>query len=65
MAVDTAKGVISHIQADFAGGRDSLNLPAITLKLQRRLTDNELHMQDLLADGGFSNGSNYAFLEQR
>ncbi len=65
MAVDTAKGVISHIQADFADSRDSQNLPAITLKLQRRLTDNELHMQDLLADGGFSNGSNYAFLEQR
>ena len=65
MAVDTAKGFISHIQADFADGRDSLNLPAITLKLQRRLTDNELHMQELLADGGFSNGSNYAFLEQR
>jgi hypothetical protein len=65
MAVDTSKGVISHIQADFADGRDSLNLPAITLKLQRRLTDNELHMQDLLADGGFSNGTNYAFLEQR
>ena len=65
MAVDTAKGVINHIQADFADGRDSLNLPAITLKLQRRLTDNELYMQDLLADGGFSNGSNYAFLEQR
>ena len=65
MAVDTAKGVISHVQADFADGRDSLNLPAITLKLQRRLTDNKLHMQDLLADGGFSNGSNYAFLEQR
>ena len=65
MAVDTAKGVVSHIQADLADGRDSLNLPAITLKLQRRLTDNELWMQDLLADGGFSNGSNYAFLEQR
>ena len=51
--------------ADFADGRDSLNLPTITLKLQRGLTDNKLHIQDLLADGGFSNGSNYAFLEQR
>ncbi len=65
MAVDTGKGVISHIQADFADSRDSRNLPAITLRLQRSLTDNELRMQDLLADGGFSNGSNYAFLEQR
>jgi transposase len=65
MAVDTAEGVISHVQADFADGRDSQYLPAITLKLQRRLMDNELRLQELLADGGYSNGSNYAFLEQR
>lgn len=65
MAVDTAEGVISHVQADFADSRDSQYLPAITLKLQRRLIDNELHLEELLADGGYSNGSNYAFLEQR
>lgn len=50
------------MQADLADGRD---LPAITLRLQRRLLDNELHLRELLADGGYSNGSNYAFLEQR
>ena len=65
LAVDTAKGVISVVQADYADGRDSQYLPAITLKLQRRLLDNELHLKELLADGGYSNGSNYAFLEQR
>ena len=65
MAVDTAQGVISHVQADFADGRDSQYLPAITLRLQRRLEDNELHLQELMADGGYCNGSNYAFLEQR
>lgn len=65
IAVDTAKGVISHVQADFADGRDSQYLPAITLRLQRRLLDNELRLQELLADSGYSNGSNYAFLEQR
>lgn len=65
MAVDTAEGVISHVQADFADGRDSQYLSAITLRLQRRLLDNELHLQELLADSGYSNGSNYAFLEQR
>jgi transposase len=65
LAVDTAKGVISHVQADFADGRDSQYLPAITLKLQRRLIDNEFRLQQLLADSGYSNGSNYAFLEQR
>lgn len=65
MAVDTAEGVISHIQADFADGRDSQYLPSITKQVQNRLKKNELVMTDLLADAGYSNGSNYNFLEQR
>ncbi|WP_229663664.1 transposase [Pedobacter quisquiliarum] len=65
MAVDTAEGVISHIQADFADGRDSQYLPNISLQVQNRLKKNELAMTDLLADAGYSNGSNYSFLEQR
>jgi hypothetical protein len=65
MAVDTAEGVISHIQADFADGRDSQYLPSISMQVQKRLKKNELAMTDLLADAGYSNGSNYNFLEQR
>ncbi len=65
MAVDTAEGVISHVQADFADGRDSQYLPEITRQLQNRLKENELRMNDLLADTGYSNGSNYSFLEQK
>ena len=65
MAVDTAEGVISHIQADFADGRDSQYLKDIGLKTQGRLGKNGLTMTDLLADAGYSNGSNYDFLEQR
>jgi transposase len=57
MAVDTAEGVISHVQADFADGRDSQYLPHISNQLQNRLNDNELRMTDLLADTGYSNGS--------
>ena len=34
LAVDTAEGIISHVQADFADGRDSQSLPDITLKPQ-------------------------------
>jgi transposase len=64
LAVDTAEGVISHVQADFADSRDSQCLPGITLKLQQRLEANELHLQEIIADTGYSNGSNYAFLEQ-
>ncbi len=65
MAVDTAEGVISHIQADFADGRDSQYLIDISLQVQDRLRKNEFVMTDLLADAGYSNGANYDFLEQR
>jgi len=65
MAVDTAEGVISHIQADFADGRDSQYLTDIGLRVQNRLRKNELIMTDFLADAGYSNGSNYDFLERR
>ncbi|WP_138477055.1 transposase [Dyadobacter bucti] len=65
MAVDTAQGVISHIQADFADGRDSQYLPAMTVQIQKRLKANELRMTELLADAGYSNGFNYEFLELR
>jgi hypothetical protein len=65
MAVDTAGGVISHIQADLADGRDSQYLTDISLQVQDRLRKNELILTDFLADAGYSNGSNYHFLEQR
>jgi hypothetical protein len=65
LAVDTAEGVISHVQADFADGRDSQSLPDITLKLQQRLAQNELRLDEILANTGYSNGGNYALLEQR
>ena len=63
LAVDTAKGVISHAQADFADQRDSRHLPRLLTGLQRRLQTNELRLRDLLADAGYANGPNYARLE--
>ncbi|MFD3003603.1 IS1182 family transposase [Pontibacter toksunensis] len=65
MAVDTARGVISHVQADFADGRDSQYLPPLVTRVQGRLRENGLLMQELLADTGYSNGSNYFMLEQQ
>jgi len=65
LAVDTATGVISHIQADLADSRDCLHLPALVPRLQARLRAQELTLQDFVADTGYSNGFNYAFLEQR
>jgi len=63
LAVDTAKGVISHVQADFADSRDSLHLPRLLTGLQQRLRANELPLRALLADAGYANGPNYALLE--
>jgi transposase len=65
VAVDTASGIISHIQADFADRRDSIHLPDLVSRLQSRLATNELTLRDFVADTGYSNGFNYAFLEQR
>ena len=66
-AVDTENQnyTISHIQADFANGRNSQYLPAMTVKVQNRLKANELHMADLLADAGYSNGYNHEFIKLR
>jgi transposase len=63
LAVDTATGVISHVQSDFADSRDSLHLPRLLAGLQRRLRSNELPLRHLLADAGYANGANYALLE--
>ncbi|GAB3634429.1 hypothetical protein GCM10027422_00190 [Hymenobacter arcticus] len=65
VAVDTASGIISHVQADFADRRDSTYVPELVPRLQTRLSANELLMRDFVADTGYSNGFNYAFLEQR
>ena len=65
LAVDTAKGIISHVQADLADSRDSRHLPGLVQRLQQRLRANELQLRDLVADTGYSNGFNYAFLEHQ
>ena len=63
VAVDTAHGVISHVQANLTDSRDSLHLPRLLAGLQRRFRANDLPLCDLLADAGYANGSNYALLE--
>ncbi|WP_324680456.1 hypothetical protein [Hymenobacter sp. GOD-10R] len=65
LAVDTAKGIISHVQADLADSRDSLHLPGLVQRLQQRLQANDLQLRDLVADTGYSNGFNYALLENQ
>ncbi|SMB99637.1 hypothetical protein SAMN00120144_3714 [Hymenobacter roseosalivarius DSM 11622] len=64
LAVDTAHGVISHVQADLADSRDSVHLPGLVTQLHQRLLAQGLPLQDLVADTNYSNGVNYALLEQ-
>jgi transposase len=65
LTVDTANHVISDIQAYQADGKDNQHLQDITLRTKRRLWQNSLLWEDLLADTGYSSGENYAFLEKQ
>jgi transposase len=64
MSVDTSHHVITHIRANYADHKDSLNLIDIARCTQRRLRKNLLKMDTLLADAGFSNGENYKYMEE-
>lgn len=64
MSVDTDHHVITHIRAIHADRKDSLNLIDIARHTQRKLRKNQLTMDTLLADTGFSNGENYKYLEE-
>lgn len=65
LAVDTAHGVISHVQADFADSRDSVHLPGLLAQMQERFRATGLYVHDVVADTGYSSGLNYALLEQQ
>ena len=64
LAVDMSSHVITHVQATHADRKDSLCLPAIVSQLQARLQRLRLTCTALLADAGYSSGSNYALLER-
>lgn len=64
MSVDTAHHVITHMRAIHADRKDSLNLIDLVRQTQLRLKKQELHLDTVLADTGFSNGENYKYLEE-
>lgn len=65
MAVDTAQGVISHVQADYADKKDSRYTMDIAVKTKRELKKNNFAVENILADTGYSSGVNYHELEQQ
>jgi transposase len=64
LSVDTGYHVITDIYAYHADKKDSQCLQDITNRLKKRLNKQGLLWQNLLADTGYSDGRNYAFLEQ-
>ena len=64
LSVDTAHHVITDIGAYHADKKDNQCLQDITRRLKKRLKKNGLLWHNLLADTGYSDGENYAFLER-
>ncbi len=64
LSVDTGHHVITDIGAYHADKKDNQYLQDITERLKNRLNQQGLLWQNLLADTGYSDGENYAFLEE-
>ena len=63
VAVDTAHHVITQIQSDFANKKDSQCLPSLLKNTIENLQENNLTIEELLADGGYSSGEALQALE--
>jgi len=65
IAVDTAHHVITHAQSFTADGKDCRDLITIAEQLQTRLQQQGMQIEKILADGAYSSGENYQYLEQQ
>lgn len=65
LSVDTGKGVISHVQADYADVKDSRYLQELTTKTKLELKKNNLEIENILADTGYTSAGNYHELEKQ
>ena len=63
VAVDTAHHVITQIQSDYANKKDSQCLPSLLKNTIENLKANDLTIEELLADGGYSSGEALQALE--
>jgi len=65
LSVDTAHHVITDIHAYHADKKDSQYLQDIVPRLKKRLNKQGFNLQNIVADTGYSDGENYAFLERQ
>jgi len=63
VAVDTAHHVITHIQSDYASKKDSQCLPSLLKNTIDNLQQNDLTIEEVLADAGYSSGEALQTLE--
>jgi uncharacterized protein YeeX (DUF496 family) len=54
ISVDKAQGVIAHMQADYADGKDNQFLISIVKSLQKRFKNHQLPLKKIVADAGYS-----------
>ena len=65
IAVDTAHHVITHAESFKADGKDCRDLITIAAQLQTRMQRQGMQIEKILADGAYSSGENYQYLEQQ
>ena len=63
VSVDTASHMITHIQAFTADKRDSECLAAVLLRTKNNLLENNLQLQEIIADKGYSSADALKALE--
>ncbi len=63
-SVDTRAHVITNIMADFSDKRDSQSLPQAIEQTRENLEENDLHLEEILADTGYSSGKALRYLKE-
>jgi transposase len=65
VSVDTAHHVITQIQSDYASKKDSQCLPSLLQNTIDNLAPNDLKVEEVLADAGYSSGEALQALEDQ
>lgn len=63
-SVDTRAHVITNIMADFSDKRDSQSLAQAVEQTKENLKENNLHLEEILADAGYSSGKALRYLKE-
>lgn len=63
-SVDTRAHVITNIMADYSDKRDSQSLPEAIRQTKYNLKENNLHLEEILADTGYSSGNALRYLKE-